>query len=257
LILNALCYGDVDASYIVPWKNCTYSAVSSQEIPVIIDDNVARIPVFVDRSFYGGAMSLVFRVPELSDFVMDVSVNGVGKGDFVWALDTNKKEIRIAWYDIHGKWFDASDPLVMIHCEKSVLDIDVRYTLNTGIETYISGPEGEVIDQLEFLIASGRMNSGNNTGISVYPVPADNRILVSADVNAGERLSASFFQIDGRINNDYTFYANLTGRNIFEINTSLFPEGVYFCKIQSNNSVFGIKTVIIHNRIFHSINTYK
>jgi hypothetical protein len=113
--LKALCYGDVDASFI-PALKIEPSVFLCQEKQVeTIDLHTVAVPFHVMESAEIGAISLVLTLPSENIRVKEIKVDA--PGDLQYSVLGN--EIRISWYSLIPMQLNQNDRLLTM-----ILDID-------------------------------------------------------------------------------------------------------------------------------------
>lgn len=95
---GALCFGDVNASYVPPSLKIEPNIqLNIKGIKDISSFNDIDIPVFVDQDINIGAISIVFEYPDEIFEVTDVKLNAPNTETFIYNADEG--ELKIAYYN--------------------------------------------------------------------------------------------------------------------------------------------------------------
>lgn len=110
---QALCYGDVDASYIPPVGKISPSIIiESEEIIYVNEYSLIELPVFVEKSVEIGAISLLIDYPEeyleFRGIGFDHSLN------MPPLFNEDNGVIRFGWYCLNAASFEKGDELIRL-----------------------------------------------------------------------------------------------------------------------------------------------
>jgi hypothetical protein len=109
-----------------------------------------------------------------------------------------------------------------------VYDLDLRIHDSWGDSV-------DAIKQVTLLPLVLGINELNDlSGLNLYPNPADRSAMINFNSAYGERVQISVTDITGKQEFTNAEFVSITGKNAFQLNTSLLPNGTYVCRITTS-----------------------
>jgi len=134
---QALCYGDVDASYQPPFgKTLPDMELLNDGIKYVNAEDVIELPLTVCYHHIIGAISLAINYPDNYLEFIGVSFSQKELSDPLYKASNG--EIRIGWYDVNPINLLAEDELLVLQFKAKAIDLwpeaGLELILNTGSE---------------------------------------------------------------------------------------------------------------------------
>jgi enterochelin esterase-like enzyme len=126
---------------------------------------------------------------------------------------------------------------------QEVIDLSEYKNSNDAIFKFniISGLGGTIsIDNVSFKQHSTSVEDFATTGISIYPIPANDNITIKTDNTIAEKI-LKVYSASGKLVDSRTIGGNET---VYSLNTANFETGVYFVEINTNGRTFKDKMII-------------
>ncbi len=142
--IHALCYGDVNGSYMPPKIQPTVF-ISSLEVMEVTGTRLS-IPVFMGTEAEIGAFSLIFEMPSEGFRVEDIQTPGEG----VLVFNQDEKELRLAWYSLCPLQLKPGDLLltitgVMDDMSQEMFDLPLGVPNPTSL---FAGPDARILENM-------------------------------------------------------------------------------------------------------------
>ncbi|MEI7594820.1 MAG: C25 family cysteine peptidase [Bacteroidota bacterium] len=176
--------------------------------------------------------------PDSISFYKKVSCEESGTTQQWDFLDFSIDNVSQGWWDGIADWSRSS------------------YAVTTGQHTFtwtyskdyteLGGEDCAWVDYIVFppiQISSNINNVNGNAGISIYPNPVNDRMIISIDVQENSNVGITIINTIGQ-----AVYNNTSSRpvglNSIDINIPQLSEGVYLCKVNANNKVYTKKIIV-------------
>lgn len=143
-IIHALCYGDVNGSYVPAAKSGTVCKLETKDYLEIPDNLILEVPIQVSQTCTLGAVTLRLRCSQDIEQILDVGMPGEG---MIWNVLPDHS-LQVAWQNVEGISLQADGLLftIKLRLKSKVLSDDPLFQLLEGSE--FADPEARV---LEFL----------------------------------------------------------------------------------------------------------
>lgn len=232
---GALCFGDVNSSYIPPplrltptidlEKNGTIKVKSYDEF---------KYPISVDRDLNIGAISLIIGYPEELINVTGVELMSGSAKNLLYKAENG--ELRIAYYDVDGLNLKNDEELIILHLRASNLDrhsnMEIPISLKQGSELVdgyatvlhnetLKSPKLEISSD-EFSLSDNHPNPFAGTTDIEFTLPEPATVNLYIYNSLGE-------MIDALLKNENKDIGTYT----IQFDGSKLPTGVYFYKIEA------------------------
>jgi hypothetical protein len=238
--IQALCYGDVNASW-DPTKSLQWVSPGKQGRILLTDMGVFELPVYAQGSLSLGALSLEIDYPEQLLSVVDVRLNTPDKAPFDLKIEEGR--LRLAWFDVTPWHIAQGEPLAMLRLSPSPQAfrqggvIPLRISSETEladeyghtIPTPLSAPVIELIaSELALAVVPNPLSA---QGEIRFSLPESGRISLEVYNALGQRI--------GILLNE----AQAAGSHQLNWDASGYAPGVYTLRLQSENEVRSVRVV--------------
>ncbi len=194
-------------------------------------------------------INFIFKGGNPAEAVYSIYIKGLEIGDEVAAFDGDKivgstrinsedvfeNELAVFSSRIEGQGYKAGNQITLkVLSDNNIVSAD--FTMETIYDSYVSDvyPEGDGKYSI-VNITKGRLSEAEEI-INVYPNPATNKITIqSTNEIIGVVITNSVGQV---------MYKGSHKNSLININTESFENGIYFIRIESENSIFNKKIII-------------
>lgn len=235
--LKALCYGDVDGSYVpsIIRKASNVNLINSDVI-FYNGGEVITVPVNIEEGLEVGAISLILNYPdELEILSVDMDNN-----DYVY--NVNNGVLRIAWYNI-TPILTSDKAIFTMKCKiKDGCERDMGFFVNEYSE--IANSKGKVIENAKVEIPILKLKYDFEIE-SIYPMPVikDGVISLEFRVPRYSEVSYDFYDVSGR--HLKKFVKNLEKGHYQEyFQFENYDSGVYFLVLTVDGKSISKKIIV-------------
>jgi hypothetical protein len=117
--MKALCYGDVDGSYLPGAKSEPTIQLESEGFVSLPNTSVFEVPFRIREKSEVGSMSLVINIPQENIEVIDVMA--ADRGNIFFSRE--ESGLRVAWYNLQPMQLNAGDVLFTVKCSNRNSDL--------------------------------------------------------------------------------------------------------------------------------------
>ncbi|MCX6269882.1 MAG: T9SS type A sorting domain-containing protein [Bacteroidetes bacterium] len=243
--IKALCYGDVNGSYL-PSNSRQPSGVdlSTSGIREVHSTEQFEIPVSTVSQFMPGAISLVLYYPfNLLNFT-SVKMEEPDDGTFVYNADDG--ELRIAWYNINGLNFSSGQIILRIgFTAKNLMNASYDdLTLNLGSESEITNPEGMILTDIN-LISPKLVPLIPSFNLDIYPNPTTGKTQIVYIIPEEGNVNLKFYDLLGKEVKSLILNKKAAGTGYLTFDANTLPQGIYSCHLIFSGST-QTNTIIKH-----------
>jgi len=257
---KGLCVGDVNGSNVpYPGAKCEPKVfLSTEGIKQIFLNKLLEIPLKVNSNISIGAISLIFNFPSKQISIADVrfALNDLNHGEneenFIYNIIGN--ELRIAWFENDGPIrFRAGDILfkIILKANSSINDGDtLRFKIKNSPDCEFADENANSIERVDLSIYSlvyskklpenAKPYNLDLNNFEVYPNPSSGCFTIKF---FGEHQNASI-KIYNTLGELIIEYDSSTIKNLSQIETSIFPDGIYFLKFVNESLTVTRKIVV-------------
>ncbi len=165
--LGAICYGDVNASYLPPFmKPAPTVSLSTEGVKYISQNETIELPVYTNSSLNTGAISLVINYPANLFDVTGVKLADVDAGNLVY--NAQNGELRIAWYNNIPSIFNSNEAVILLTL-KAKATTEGQIALSVDGSSEIANGSGLV--EMANLTIPKLAFTNTNFNVNVYPNP--------------------------------------------------------------------------------------
>jgi hypothetical protein len=251
--LQALCYGDANASYI-PGGGLKQSIYLQQsgEMRFLAEEEM-RIPVRVKQASQFGAISLVLQESSGALEILGLEMQE-NRGSLTSSITQNG--VHLAWFDLHPLELDEESVLFWIRAR--IKDVDAL--LKAGIAFHIH-PESEMADEnaypyagIDLIIPEIKIDLIPQEIFltNLYPNPAYGQLNLRMALPEEARISIGVYDIRGALAGARPTQQLVSGIHTLEVDVTHLPAGIYFLELWVNGrereARFVRKFVRIKNR---------
>lgn len=166
--IQALCYGDVDASF-NPTKSFGLRATDAEESITLDNQQILDIPVYTNESLSASAISLSIEYPVEFLAIMDIILGPESQNQIQY--HTKDNSLRISWYDLAPIAVNPEEPLLWIRVKVRTEEIEQAMNL-----VFMMSSESEIAnDMAQPIKVSYRIPKliilPSSLGISAQPNP--------------------------------------------------------------------------------------
>lgn len=221
----ALCYGDVNASYIVPFTK-TEPSITLNKLGVkeIRANEEFEVPVSVLNNLDVGAISLVLNYPEDKLDVKGVRVNAPNGNLLYNAIDG---QLRISWYNLEPMLLDANDVLLTLELKAKGSVENAEITLD-GVS--------ELGDKYAALLNNVTLHMPKLKAVAGTP---DDYALSYNHPNPFNHITQIEYKLPEAGNVNLTVF-NLLGEQVEVLVNQMQSEGTYLINYDGSNLVPGV-----------------
>lgn len=248
---KALCFGDVNASYIPPFaKSGNEVIINSTESIDIAFGNTVEIPIKVEVSEQVSAISLVLTYSESLIEVLTVNSEVSGMSDFIYNIENG--QIRIAWNKIQPVNLNSNDVLFTLNVKSLTNDISTLI-LTTNSESEFADANANVISNFPLNLPS--LNLGvtgvtysdiSKLSINFYPNPVKESAIISYSLPLNGKVNINLYDVDGRLVKKIADLNQNSGYHSITLNTNELAQGIYQCAVSFEvNSEISTERIII------------
>ncbi len=226
---NALCMGDVNASYVPSTKSEPTVSMNVEGVKYITANETFELPVYTNHSLNTGAISMVINYASDIFDVVGVRIADVDGGNLVYSALNN--EIRIAWFNNVPAVFNSNEAVVILSL-RAKSEGDATFTLD-GISE-IANANAQV--EYAALTMPKVAFTSNAFAVNVYPNPFKHNTEFTYTLPTDSKVSLVVYDILGNevasILNGVEQTAN-TYKLTFD--ASNLKQGVYTYKLMVGN----------------------
>lgn len=197
--IKAICYGDIDGSYVPPFVKKYPSVSLNNDNTIHTDPGVEfEIPVTVKRDLKIGAVSLIIDYPRQYLEIIDVKMKNYDNNSNLIFSNIGDM-LRIAWFDIIPIHVLPDETLLILSCKlKNPLTESVEFSLLPGSE--FAGEDAKVITDVVVEIPKIIPQSYKNQEIEhiIYPNPSKDICNIEFDLPEDAEISLKLFDATGR-----------------------------------------------------------
>jgi len=247
---NAICYGDVDGSYNVPFLKMSPSVtLNTLGVKEIKANEEFKLPIFVTNSMELGAISLVLDYPENKVSLLDVFIDA---DDNNLLFNAKDGKLRLAWYNLNPMQLSANDAMITLKlkAKESVDNASFRlddaselndrysnkiYNARLYMPRLTDGPDATT----NYSLSYNYSNPFNNTAEIIYALPEEGYVSLKVFNLLGEQISVLVEALQG------------PGVYRLEFNGSGLTAGIYLYKIDvkgKTRNFVETKRMVITNR---------
>ncbi|MCD4679101.1 MAG: T9SS type A sorting domain-containing protein, partial [Bacteroidales bacterium] len=129
---NAICFGDVNASYAVPFVKMAPSVtLNTLGVKEIKANEEFELPIFVANDMELGAISLVLDYPENKVRLLDVLIN---TDDNKLLFSAKDGKLRLSWYSLDPMLLSANDAMIILKLKAKGSVENVSFSLDAASE---------------------------------------------------------------------------------------------------------------------------
>jgi hypothetical protein len=180
LTQSALCYGDVDGSFIPALKTTPKVALQVENFVMVNPGEVIEVPLISLQDFTAGAISLVINYPANFFHIEEVKLKNQA---FAENLVFSAKDgiLRIAWFNREGLQIDFRDAFLVIKMRATEKPIIGKLDITVEDNSEVSDPKGNVQDL--FLVEIPELKSSTSSDALTlaqnFPNPFNNNTEIS------------------------------------------------------------------------------
>ncbi len=235
--LKALCFGDVNSSYIPPLKTDYQNSLTKAGTQKFSDLNHVEIPVIAEEAVSLGSVSWVMELPENGFEVKDVRMN-TGKGQLVYNVSGH--ELRLCWYSAEPIYLKNSDTVFFINAQitddllKQPNSIEFKLTQ----ESVFSDQFGRELSQLPFRYPSLDFtgNPGEFFISSNYPNPVQDITSFRIGLPEDAAIMLRIFDLPGQEIRSVDLGNMEKGVHELQFNLNNLAQGTYIYHIEAETS---------------------
>ncbi len=235
--LKALCYGDLDGSFVPAIKESPAVELKSNGQFIKHDRNSFSLPLIFSQPATVGAVSLILMLDE--GFVL-TSVDCPFLGNLVFNQTGN--EIRIAWYSLNAMNSVQGEKMMTLNFKytgSEELSSISEFKLSVIGESNVANPHSEMIEN--FSLEYPSQFSTSAADITVSPNPAVNNCRITFEVPANSEYSLSLYNSQGQEIISFTYPGPAESIQSKVLNLSGLEAGLYMAVIESRNGLQKIK----------------
>jgi len=228
----AICYGDIDGSYIPPFARLSskVDSKSTNSISVAMQEEFI-VPLSIEEDLQIGAISLVLLYPEDDIEIIDVSLKGNSDNESM-IYSAKNGELRIAWFNVDPLYVVNNETLLYLKCQMKGDNL-AEDIFSVGSESEFADAEAKVIEKVTIdipKIISGSGSLSNFVFYPVYPNPSNDIINVEYNLPEDADLSYGLFDVTGR-RLWFKEQSLSEGSHKDQIDISGFNPGIYYLKV--------------------------
>jgi hypothetical protein len=225
---KALCYGDVDGSYIPAARIEPTVNLQVKDMLTVYQETTFDLPVTVLQDMRIGAVSLVLK--NLSNCVVIEDVVAAQEGKLVYNLVGD--ELRIGWYDMNPMNLSAGDCLIHLKCR---LNGQLEASCNDWAVNEISVIADENAQTIANVMLAVPKIVGGTDGFYLgqnVPNPMTNSSEISYYIPESGKVSLKFYDLLGKEVRTLVNQVQQAGRYTVQLLSTDFPSGVYTYKLE-------------------------
>ncbi len=222
--IKALCYGDVNGSYIPGLKENSAFSIASKGLLNFQPGEVLEYPVFLEEDFNPGAYSLEF---ELADGVRLLDISGPEHSlePVIWYQ--SGKTVKVSWASLENLSLYAGERLMSL-----------RLLSDMPQPSVLLNPAGDFASVEALSLAAPKVFSPvlipNEETLSIYPNPFLSSTVIDFYGTERERFSIKIFSLEGQCLSTQHYTIPSSGHQYLNLNGSALPSGVYIVELQSD-----------------------
>ncbi|MHC1707458.1 MAG: T9SS type A sorting domain-containing protein [Bacteroidales bacterium] len=231
---KAICYGDVNGSYIPALKTEPTVFLNEDSEVVTAKGQVIQLPLGIQQELSVGAMSIVLNIPA------DLEILNVQMSENIGSLKYNiiDNQLYISWFGNSGMLCKKGDQILMISAR--VLGFNDHISLSVNNETEIAGVNGEVISTVNLTIPKLQEMETSLYSLTSYPNPAYDHTSFDVQLPEEGRVIVRIYNIAGEIVTiPYQGFLDSGSHSIYADLKNLKP-GSYIYTLEHN----GVRTSI-------------
>ncbi len=169
---EALCFGDVDGSFIPALRSEPRISLSKGKSRTLKKAEVFELPLLCTQDLTAGAISLVMTYPANLLHIEDVSLKNPAHAQNLMFTAENGM-LRVAWYSSTGLQVDFRDPLLILRIRTTEKPIIGKLDFSIESMSEIADPKGNVFEDVKLEIPELLAAEPANTLILAqnYPNP--------------------------------------------------------------------------------------
>jgi len=238
--IQALCTGDVNASYpiLTSSKSESFTNLQKEEVVQVNNSQEIEIPIRVNDMLSLGAVSLnlsynqsLVEVTEVTSKLEGINYNIVNG------------KVMVAWSNVSPVTLQNNDILLTLKVKAKDAISSSDNIFSYGDNTEFADGNGRIVHFSALKVNALETNTNNN-GISVYPNPyRDNAVVDYTLVESGSVKLSIYNSVGQRLNVLVDEYKS-AGNYKLNLNTLDLPNGIYSCEIIINGETSKYKKVI-------------
>jgi plastocyanin len=222
--LQALCYGDVDGSYVPQAKTVPSVSLESNGNQIVNTPAVFDVPVRIQQAAQLGSISLIFEIPSNEFRVTGVTTDFPGN----LMYNTEGNSLKISWYNLEPVSLEAGDVLFHvngIHVDNKKGDF-AAWTLDPTSQ--VTDAEAVILTDIKLSIPVLQQGEGSFMLAQNFPNPFTTTTEISYYL-----ASAGIVKIE---------VCDYLGRKVLTIEDAFQDAGIYNVKLDRSDLRSGVYT---------------
>jgi len=226
--IQALCYGDVNASF-DPLKTFFVQDLKQEGEIIATSEEAIKIPVFAERSARVAALSIRMDYPVELLAVKDVILAGESDKDLL--VNIQNGSIRVSWFDLEPIQIEQQKPILYLLAAplKEAWNQDHSLTLRVSSESQLADINAEPI-AMEYSIPKLTLLSAEPS-LRVVPNPFTTATAVKFTLPLDGRVSLELFNALGQKSQTLVDAFKVAGSHQFSLDSRNLAPGVYMLRL--------------------------
>lgn len=240
---EALCFGDVDGSYIPALRAEPRISITPGQTQKIHQGEVFELPLISTQELTAGAISLVMTYPENLLHIEDVRLKNPAHAQNLM-FTAEKGVLRVAWYSPAGLQIDFRDPLLILKIRASEKPLIGKLDFIVEGMSEVADPKGILFENVR-LEAPELISSESADELTLaqnYPNPFRSSTEISYYLPEAGKVSLRVFNPLGQQIATLTDEIQQSGYYVREFNEPQAEAGVYAIQLTFENQ--GTKKVL-------------
>ncbi len=249
----ALCFGDVNGSYIPPLAKQTPKLRLISENDLTIGSFQSfEMPFAVNEKLDVGAISLAMDYPSEYLVIEDVTL-GNGESNGLLYTD-NDGELRISWINLQAYKIQANEPLLLVNFKSKDLSgaTSDKFSFTVNGSSELADADAKVIENVNIYIPKLSLNnSPEQYSLSHnFPNPFENITEIEYSLKKAGNVNLKVYNVLGEEISSLVNEYQDAGNYKVKFDGSKLSEGIYFYKItvNGNNDDFSQSRMMVISR---------